>query len=49
MDLASFEPILKKFVELHPDVRVAYRDVNTIEHVLSHHQGAKKARGQLSH
>lgn len=31
MDLASFEPILKKFVELHPDVRVAYRDVNTLE------------------
>ena len=31
MDLASFAPILKEFVILHPDVRVAYRDVNTLE------------------
>lgn len=31
MDLASFEPILNEFVTLHPDVRVAYRDVNTLE------------------
>ncbi|AWY00473.1 iron ABC transporter substrate-binding protein [Marinomonas primoryensis] len=31
MDLASFEPILTEFVALHPDVRVAYRDVNTLE------------------
>jgi iron(III) transport system substrate-binding protein len=31
MDLASFEPILNAFVALHPDVRVAYRDVNTLE------------------
>ena len=31
MDLASFEPILKAFVALHPDVRVVYRDVNTLE------------------
>ncbi|WP_392386920.1 ABC transporter substrate-binding protein [Marinomonas primoryensis] len=31
MDLASFEPILTEFVTLHPDVRVAYRDVNTLE------------------
>ncbi|NVK72872.1 iron ABC transporter substrate-binding protein [Marinomonas sp. CT5] len=31
MDLASFEPILTEFVTLHPDIRVAYRDVNTLE------------------
>ncbi|MCB5162728.1 ABC transporter substrate-binding protein [Marinomonas algarum] len=31
MDLASFEPILKVFVALHPDIKVAYRDVNTLD------------------
>ena len=31
MDLASFEPLLMEFVALHPEVRVAYRDVNTLE------------------
>ncbi|TYL47551.1 ABC transporter substrate-binding protein [Marinomonas sp. IMCC 4694] len=31
MDLASFAPILTEFVSLYPDVRVAYRDVNTLE------------------
>lgn len=31
LDLASFEPILSAFAALHPDVRVAYRDVNTLD------------------
>ena len=31
LDLASFEPILNTFVALYPDVRVAYRDVNTLD------------------
>ncbi|KZN13322.1 ABC transporter substrate-binding protein [Marinomonas sp. TW1] len=31
LDLTSFEPILQDFVAQYPDVRVAYRDVNTLE------------------
>lgn len=31
MDLASFDPILTEFVDTYPDIRVAYRDVNTLE------------------
>ncbi|BFM47942.1 ABC transporter substrate-binding protein [Marinomonas sp. THO17] len=31
LDLSSFEPILQRFVEQYPDIRVAYRDVNTLE------------------
>jgi ABC-type Fe3+ transport system substrate-binding protein len=31
MDLASFEPILNEFVALNPMVRVAYRDVSTLD------------------
>ncbi|BDX02516.1 periplasmic iron-binding protein [Marinomonas pontica] len=31
MDLASFEPILRAFVVQHPMIKVAYRDVNTLE------------------
>ncbi|NLQ16927.1 ABC transporter substrate-binding protein [Marinomonas sp. M1K-6] len=31
MDLSSLEPMLKAFVALHPDIRVSYRDVNTLE------------------
>lgn len=29
MDLASFEPILSEFIEMYPNIRVAYRDVST--------------------
>lgn len=31
LDLASFEPILTVFVALYPDIKVAYRDVNTLD------------------
>ncbi|MEL0637189.1 MULTISPECIES: ABC transporter substrate-binding protein [Marinomonas] len=31
LDLASFSPLLERFVTLHPDVRVSYLDVNTLE------------------
>lgn len=31
LDLASFAPLLEAFVKLHPDVRVSYLDVNTLE------------------
>ncbi|GAA0828533.1 ABC transporter substrate-binding protein [Marinomonas arenicola] len=31
LDLASFAPLLERFVALHPDVRVSYLDVNTLE------------------
>ena len=31
LDLASFEPILTEFTALHPNIRIAYRDVNTLD------------------
>jgi len=31
LDLASFAPILREFTSLHPDIRVSYRDVNTLD------------------
>lgn len=31
LDLASFAPLLNRFVTLHPDIRVSYLDVNTLE------------------
>ncbi|AEF55080.1 ABC transporter substrate-binding protein [Marinomonas posidonica] len=31
LDLTSFEPILQDFVAQYPEIRVAYRDVNTLE------------------
>lgn len=31
LDMSSFRPLLARFVELHPDVRIGYIDVNTLE------------------
>lgn len=31
LDLASFAPLLERFITLHPDIRVSYLDVNTLE------------------
>lgn len=31
IDLTSFRPILNRFVAIHPDIRIGYVDVNTLE------------------
>lgn len=31
LDMSSFRPLLERFVEIHPDVRIGYIDVNTLE------------------
>ncbi|MGB2063634.1 MAG: ABC transporter substrate-binding protein [Marinomonas gallaica] len=31
LDMSSFKPLLERFVELNPSVRIAYVDVNTLE------------------